>query len=120
MKRVAFVTYTHQPELSASDALMVEPLRARGAMVQAVPWDATAVDWRRFDGVVLRSNWDYQERPEEIRAWVARLKRLQVNLWNPPDVVLWNMDKIYLRALHAHGIAIAPDAGTDCPGHAYP
>ena len=75
--------------------------------VQAVPWDAV-VDWRSFDGIVLRSNWDYQQRSEEFRAWVAQLKRLRVNLWNPADVVLWNIDKLYLRALQAHGVAVAP------------
>jgi hypothetical protein len=107
MKHVAFVTYQSHPALSASDALVVEPLRARGVTVQAVAWD-TAVDWRQFDGVVLRSNWDYQQRPEEFRVWVTQLKRQRINLWNPPDVVLWNMDKIYLRALQADGVAIGP------------
>jgi hypothetical protein len=63
MQHVAFVTYQQQPALSTSDALVVEPLRAYGVTVHAVPWDAP-VDWRRFDAVVLRSNWDYQQRPE--------------------------------------------------------
>ena len=107
MKHVAFVTYQAHPALSASDALVVEPLRARGVTVQAVTWDA-AVDWRRFDSVVLRSNWDYQQRPAEFRAWLVRLKRQRINPWNPADVVLWNIDKIYLRALQANGVTIVP------------
>jgi hypothetical protein len=107
MSHVAFVTYQQQSALSASDSLVVEPLRARGVTVQAVPWDAV-VDWRAFHGVVLRSNWDYQRRPEEFRAWVTRLKQKRINLWNPADVVLWNLDKVYLRALQAHGVTIAP------------
>ena len=107
MQRVAFVTYQQHPALSASDALVVEPLRARGVTLQAVPWDAPA-DWHAFDCVVLRSNWDYQQRPEEFRIWLAQLKRWRINLWNPPDVVLWNIDKIYLRALQADGVTIVP------------
>lgn len=72
-----------------------------------MPWDA-AVDWRTFDTVVLRSHWDYQQRPEAFRAWVAQLKRQSVNLRNPPDVVLRNIDKLYLRAFQAHGVTIVP------------
>jgi hypothetical protein len=67
MHHVAFVIYQQQPALSASDALVVEPLHARGITVHARPWD-TPVDWHCFDAVVLRSNWDYQQRPEEFRA----------------------------------------------------
>jgi hypothetical protein len=37
-----------------------------------------------------------------------QLKRRQINLWNPADAVLWNIDKIYLRALQADGIAVVP------------
>ncbi len=107
MQHVALVTYQYSPTLSASDALVVEPLRKRGVLVQAVPWDAAA-DWQGFDGVILRSNWDYQERPEEFRAWLQHLKCLQVNLWNPADAVLWNIDKVYLRDLHEHGVTIVP------------
>jgi hypothetical protein len=110
---IAFITYQHDPGLSPSDALMVTPLQARGIAVQAVPWDALNVNWRTFAAVVLRSNWDYQQRPEAFRAWLQALQHAGVNLWNPPAVVLWNIDKIYLRDLKVHGVTIAPTVWLD-------
>ena len=45
-------------------------------------WDDPAVDWGRFDRVVVRSAWDYTFKRDEFLAWADSLDgRLQ----NPPD-----------------------------------
>jgi glutathione synthase/RimK-type ligase-like ATP-grasp enzyme len=113
MTPIALVTYQAQPELSASDALLSAPLRACGLEPHALPWNQPAVDWRQFACVVLRSNWDYQHHPDTFRAWLQRLQCERVNLWNPPEVVAWNMDKVYLRDLQAQGIVIVPTIWLD-------
>jgi hypothetical protein len=58
--------------------------------------------------VLVRSCWDYHHRLEEFLAWVARLERAEVPVWNPPALLRWNSHKGYLRDLSARGIPIVP------------
>jgi hypothetical protein len=108
MTAIALVTDQKHTNLTSDDRLLVKPLLARGIEVAALPWDAPHTDWTWFDAVVVRSTWDYHRRPAEFAAWLAHLKAANVNLWNPPDVLLWNMDKRYLLDLAAEGVPIVP------------
>jgi glutathione synthase/RimK-type ligase-like ATP-grasp enzyme len=90
--------------LDDDDRLLVPALRARG--VDAVPavWDDPALDWDRFDLVVLRSTWDYPARLAQFLSWVAGIPRLA----NPAAVVAWNVDKRYLDDLARAGVPVVP------------
>jgi len=105
---VALVTYSSNPSLSESDALLVAPLARHGYRAEAVAWDAPGVDWTQYAAIILRSCWDYHHRPTEFRQWIVDLERQQARLWNPTSVVLWNMDKGYLRDLARAGLATIP------------
>lgn len=102
--RLALATYRALPQLTPDDQLLVEPLRRRGVEAVGVSWDAVDVDWRAFDGVVVRSCWDYHHRHDEFLAWVDRVASLGVPMWNPPAVVRWNSDKKYLVELASRGV----------------
>jgi hypothetical protein len=102
----ALVTYPKLPDLNPDDHPLRDALRGLGARVHAVSWDDPAVDWSRFDVVVLRSCWDYHLRFAEFRRWLDRLEAGGVRLWNPPGVVRWNYDKSYLRDLTGDGVLL--------------
>lgn len=104
MPRVALVTCAELPQLDTDDQLAVEPLRALGVDVETPVWDDPAVDWRRFDLAVLRNPWDYPRRREQFLAWTRTVPRLL----NPPSIVEWNTDKVYLRELAAAGLPVVP------------
>ena len=87
-------------------------LRRRGATCRAVDWADAEVDWSGFDLVVLRSPWDYSERPREFDAWLERAGA-QTQILNEPDLVRWNMDKRYLRQLEEAGVAVVPTSYHD-------
>lgn len=106
---VAFVTYAALPQLARDDQLIIPHLAARGLDAEPVAWDAPAA-WDSYRAVVLRSCWDYHLRPAEFAAWLARMAELKVPLWNPPEIVRWNMEKTYLRDLAARGVAVPPTA----------
>jgi glutathione synthase/RimK-type ligase-like ATP-grasp enzyme len=105
--RVAIVTCARLPSLFAEEAEVPTRLSARGVDAEAVVWSDPAVDWGRFDAVVIRSVWDYFERFPEFREWLSRLES-RVPVLNPVSLVKWNADKRYLRDLSARGIATAP------------
>jgi hypothetical protein len=104
---VALVTYRDAPGLTADDELLADALSARGMTVAAHAWDAD-VDWTTFAVVILRATWDFHLRLEEFSAWIERLDRTGVRLFNRPALVRWNMTKRYLEALANAGIATVP------------
>jgi glutathione synthase/RimK-type ligase-like ATP-grasp enzyme len=108
VKEVALVTYQDYPTLSSSDQRLLQPLADAGMQPIAVLWDNPDVDWQRFAAVVLRSCWDYHKRFNKFKQWIRRLEALDVPLYNPPQTVLWNMEKTYLRELAQHGIRTIP------------
>lgn len=96
------------PDLSPDDRLLIEPLRGLGVEAVAVAWDADNVDWSAFDGVVVRSCWDYHRRHAEFLAWMDRVTALGVPMWNPPALMRWNSDKKYLLDLAGLGVLTVP------------
>jgi glutathione synthase/RimK-type ligase-like ATP-grasp enzyme len=108
MKKVGFVTYRQAPNLTADDALALDPLKQFGIETIPVIWNATKVDWQSFDAVILRSCRDYHHQPQEFRHWIDHLDELQVTIWNPVPIIRWNMDKKYSSDLAAEGVAIPP------------
>ena len=107
MTRIALATCSALPNLSPDDAPLVEAIASRGPEVEAVVWDDAAVDWSRYDLVVIRSTWDYAQRPAAFLAWTERVQAV-TELANSFPVVRWNTDKHYLRELEAAGVPVVP------------
>ncbi len=106
--RVALITYSGVPAITTDDRLLRDALVARGAEVEARPWD-TKVDWSVYHRIILRSCWNFHHRPEEFRGWVNDVKeRHDGSMMNGPELVQWSVDKRYLRDLDARGVAIVP------------
>jgi glutathione synthase/RimK-type ligase-like ATP-grasp enzyme len=114
--RIAFVSHAALPHLSADDQLAVQELGRRGTAVAAVVWDDPNVDWLAFDLVVIRSTWDYPQRSNAFLDWLEHLERVGARVWNPPQLVRWNLDKRYLRDLGVAGVATAPTVWLDADG----
>jgi glutathione synthase/RimK-type ligase-like ATP-grasp enzyme len=75
-------------------------------------WDDPTARWD--DGfVAIRSTWDYTKRRAAFLAWARQVPQLA----NPADIVEWNSDKVYLRALAEAGLPVVPTAwaGPDEP-----
>lgn len=101
--RVALATYSKLPELNDDDRLLIQALAERG--VDAVPavWDSASVHWEDFQGVLVRSCWDYHLRLDEFLRWIARI---EAAVWNPAPVLRWNSHKRYLRDLAARNVPV--------------
>ena len=73
------------------------------------------LDWRApaeaFEGVelaLLGTAWDYQDHLPDFLAKLEALEAAGVQVCNPPEVVRWNGDKRYLRALADRGVPTIP------------
>ena len=60
-----------------------------------------------FDGVVIRSTWDYIDDPRRFLDWCEETSR-RIPVANPVNVLAWNSDKRYLRDLELAGVATIP------------
>jgi hypothetical protein len=106
--RIALATYATLPGLNDDDRLLVSALDKQGVAAVPAVWDSPDVTWSDFQGVLVRSCWDYHRRLPEFLEWIARLERDGRVLWNPPALLRWNSHKSYLRDLAARGVAIVP------------
>ena len=114
MKRLALATCSELPDLTINDASLVEPLRELDIEAIAAPWDDPSIDWAGFDGILLRSTWNYHHFHDQFGDWIEQLKSQKIRLFNSHDVVLWNMDKIYLKELIALGVPAVPTYWAEC------
>jgi glutathione synthase/RimK-type ligase-like ATP-grasp enzyme len=104
---VRFVTCAELPTADNDTPLLVDVLRARGATVDVADWRDPTVDWADASVTVLRSPWDYVEQVDVFVAWV-RTAGTQTALWNPPELVEWNVHKSYLLDVEARGAPTVP------------
>jgi hypothetical protein len=86
--------------------LLLAALRDRGIDAAPVVWHRDE-DLGSFDLLVLRSPWDYPDRPDEFAAWLDRAGAA-TRVVNSPAVVRWNLDKRYLADLAQAGVAVVP------------
>ncbi|MGI5321672.1 ATP-grasp domain-containing protein [Actinomadura nitritigenes] len=100
----ALATCAHLPEGGDDARMLAAALTGLGVAADIAVWDDPAVDWSRYDLVVVRSTWDYTDRRDGFLAWAESLPRVL----NPADVLRWNTDKRYLRDLEAAGVPVVP------------
>ena len=110
--RLALATCAELPELDPDDKPLRDALLERGIATDVVVWDDPTVDWGTYQHVLIRSTWDYTDRPTQFTDWTRRVERTST-LLNPAQVVGWNIDKTYLRELETAGLPIVPTIWLD-------
>lgn len=127
MARVAYLTgrsYRGTPlapgvvpplELKSCELILAAG-KKRGIDFDVVYWDEMDLPQRGFDLAVIRTTWDYHERPDQYLAALESHERNGLPVLNTPAVVRWNMRKTYLKELGPSAIETVwtekPDART--------
>jgi glutathione synthase/RimK-type ligase-like ATP-grasp enzyme len=104
---IAIATCSDLPGWEIDDRPIFDALDRKAIEYSLVEWDDDEVDWSAFDGVLVRTTWDYTEFYREFHEWIRNVST-QTLLFNPPATLLWNSHKSYLRDLEDQGVAIAP------------
>lgn len=92
------------PMENVGHGLMVAAGQQRGIEFEVAYWDAPDLTSHGADAALIRTTWDYAERPEQFVATLEAHERAGLPLFNPSAVVRWNMRKTYLRELGASAI----------------
>ena len=97
-----------QPNLTIDDMILYDELLKRGHTVTPLVWDSDEAKNPEGDLLLVRSPWDYFERPDEFKAWMQLMLKQHAPLYNRPETILWNLKKTYLAEFEEAGIAIVP------------
>lgn len=105
---LALATSRELPDLWPGDRLLLTELERRGHVAAPAIWDDNTVRWRDWDGVVIRSCWDYHLKADAFLAWLDTVTAEGVAVVNAPEVVRWNVHKGYLLEVARAGGRIPP------------
>lgn len=108
MKTIALLTNSEWSNLSTDHQLLIEPLKRHGFSPQPIVWDNKNTNWDNFDIIVIASAWGYYKKVEEYLELIVKIDKLNIPLWNPPNVIKWNVNKKYLLELKEKGASIVP------------
>lgn len=106
---IVIATCEAYPNASAGIDLISEALMADGHEVRCIPWQHD--DRKLFCEarcVLPLGVWDYAGDAAGFKQWVSAISDGGGKLLNTPDVVLNNMNKIYLLDLADKGINVTP------------
>jgi glutathione synthase/RimK-type ligase-like ATP-grasp enzyme len=101
--RLALATSANLPGFHPDDVHLVAALQSLGIEPVSCTWNDPAVDWSRFDAVLIRTTWDYFKLYADFLQW---LDALPVPTINPAPLLRWNSDKRYLLELAARGVDV--------------
>ncbi|TDQ18514.1 hypothetical protein DFQ04_0316 [Algoriphagus boseongensis] len=107
MPACAFLSISNTEGWFIDDDLVHPYLEDLGWTVQNIPWNQET-DWDKFDLVVIRSPWDYQNHLVDFLRVLDRINRSKALLLNPIELVHWNINKSYLFELQAKGVELVP------------
>jgi O-ureido-D-serine cyclo-ligase len=109
---IALVSVDEARALDEDLPPLTAALERLGFAVDSPSWDDANIDWPKYAIVIIRSTWDYTDRPAQFVAWTEAVNR-KTSLHNPPQIVAWNIDKHYLLALEKAGVPIVPTQFAD-------
>jgi glutathione synthase/RimK-type ligase-like ATP-grasp enzyme len=97
-----------------ADAPLVAALQARDVQVETRSWNDTSVLWHRYDAIVIRTTWDWHVDVGAFASWLDRVQ-VRTRLLNPPQTLVWGLDKRFLLDLAASNVPVVPTLALSVP-----
>jgi glutathione synthase/RimK-type ligase-like ATP-grasp enzyme len=113
MPNIALLTCQRLPHLFETDQTLIPLFKQRGIHAEAAIWDDPAIDWKKYDALVIRNTWDYYTKSDAFINWLKYIRDNKITMLNSAEVVLQNVHKFYLRDFEKEGIRIIPTIFSD-------
>ncbi len=114
-QRCAFITMDSMEGFVCDDDLAIPALKELGWDVEKISWRSRGTDWTRYGIVVIRSPWDYPTDAPRFLALLDEIEASSTPLFNPPELVRWNLHKSYLNWLDERDVSVVPTRWLDKP-----
>jgi glutathione synthase/RimK-type ligase-like ATP-grasp enzyme len=106
MLAVAFLSTDNLEAFFVYDELLVPHFKKHGWSVETVSWHSELVNWDKFDYVIVRSTWDYQQHAKAFLACLDKINASKATLLNSLPLIKWNIEKHYLKDLEKKGVSV--------------
>lgn len=106
MPAIAFLSTDNLEDFFVYDELLIPFFEKRGWSVETVSWHSDSPNWDKFDYVIVRSTWDYQQHAEDFLVCLEGIDTSSAVLLNPLSLMKWNIEKLYLKDLQSNGVPI--------------
>ena len=103
--RLAITTSSDYADGYKDTAELLKIFRKMGVESSLEIWDDPEVNWKKFDGILLHTTWDYTDKYEVFLKWCKHVAESS-RLINDYRVVQANSTKHYLLELQEKGVAI--------------
>lgn len=107
MTDIFLVTAGNMPKQEPETGLLQEALKEINVSASIVSWDDPNINWQHSKLSLIRTPWDYFDRLEEFRQWL-QLAATKTTVWNPVEIINWNIHKSYLLGMEQAGVPIVP------------
>jgi glutathione synthase/RimK-type ligase-like ATP-grasp enzyme len=109
---LGIVTDESHRDFVEDDRLLVAALERHGVSVLPVVWGELPAGFLP-ERLLLRTPWDFVERPDAFLRWTEDVESSGRSLWNPSATVEWNHHKRYLVELGSRGVPVVPTVVPD-------
>ena len=92
-KRIAIVSCDKWLGKVKEDELLKFELNKLFVDVDIISWQDESVNYDKYDAVIIRSLWGYQDYIEEFMVYLNKLKKNKVNVFNSVDILKDNLNK---------------------------
>jgi glutathione synthase/RimK-type ligase-like ATP-grasp enzyme len=113
MKLCAILSMDCLEDFEAYDHLIEPHLLELGWQVDVISWRDNSVDWEKYQAVIIRTPWDYQEDAPAFLNVLENIEQSSAHLENSLEIVRWNIDKIYLKDLEKLSVNLVPTLWRD-------
>lgn len=110
--RIAILTSAEMPNMLPYDMEVISILNGRGIDTSVFVWDeiirTNPNKLKSYDAILIRTIWDYFKKYDQFINLLDILDSSGIPVFNPVEILRWNMNKQYLNELQGEGIEIIP------------
>ncbi len=106
--KIGIVTCREKQFLTESEQLLLPIFKSYGHFAEPLVWNDPAIQWKEYDGLIIRSVWDYHLKGASFDYWLNTIEQLKVKTLNPISLIRKNKNKFYLKDLLLKGVPIIP------------
>ncbi len=92
-KLVAIVSCDKWKNKSLEDLYLKHSLNKQNCKVDIISWEDKTIDYSKYDLIIIRSIWGFQENKTKFENWLNMLETQKIKVLNPINVIKNNYDK---------------------------
>lgn len=93
IKRIGLVSCCDKKDKVLDDLLLKRALFRKGIDTDIIAFEDKDIDYKKYDALIITSMWNYQDKIDEFKSFLDRLKKDKVKVFNSTDIISNNYEK---------------------------